>query len=74
VKVNSVLTTRADELFLLERTARRLIEWGYEAEVRLGVYQNAVLTTTALPRTMHRAKVADNETKLLGLYPIGKVM
>jgi len=72
MKVNSVLTVRADELPLLERTAKRLAEWGHEVEVRLGVYENAVLITNAGPHAMHKAKVADKETKLLGLWEPGK--
>jgi hypothetical protein len=72
MKVNSVLTVRAAEFPLLERTAKRLTEWGHEVEVRLGVYDNAVLITNALPRTLHKAKTADNETKLLGMWEPGK--
>jgi len=72
VKANSVLTVRAVELPLLERTAKKLTEWGHEVEVRLGVYDNAVLVTNALPRTLHKAKIADNETKLLGMWEPGK--
>ena len=72
MKVNSVFTVRAAEIHLLERTAKRLTEWGHEVEVRLGVYDNAVLITNALPRTLHKAKTADNETKLLGMWEPGK--
>lgn len=72
MKVNSVLTVRAAEVAQLEAVAKRLEEQGFEAEYRLGAFDNAVLVTNALPRTLHKAKMAGKETKLLGLWEPGK--
>lgn len=67
MKINAVYTVNHVDAHKLQPIVAILEEQGYEVSVRSGT-QVAVLATNAPVPALHKARIANHETKLLGLW------
>ena len=67
MKINATYTVNFVDAEKLSPITERLQEQGYEVSVKVGT-QVAVLVTNAPVPVLHKARTANHETKLLGLW------